>query len=112
MRTIDLLGILDMKKVNLHQKCHDFAPDQLHYLICPKPPDEMIAKTKSHCRRTIAKRLDEIKMTKNKKAISDNEDNEDLDNKKKKQHIVRAKDSSAINALGKNKNSVVENLLA
>ena len=84
MRTIDLPGILDMKQLDLCLKYCRFVPDHLHHLICPKPPNEMIEKTKDYYQHTANKRLHKIKMMKGKKVIVHDKDDEDLDDNKKK----------------------------
>ena len=84
MHAINPPRILVTKQVDLCQKYCSFAPDQLHHLIYPKLSIKMIEKTKDYCRCTATKRLDKIKMMKDKKVIVSDEDDEDLDDKKKK----------------------------
>ena len=62
--------------MDLCQKYCRFTPDELYRLIYPKPPDNIINKTKDHCQRTANKRLDKIKMMKGMKVIVDDEEDE------------------------------------
>ena len=99
-----------MKQVDLYTKYREFVPDELHDLICPKPPDEIISKIKDHRRCTANKRLEKIKTMKNMKLIVDDDDNDEKDVAEKKDSKV-VDDFDTDTSPKKGKNSDVRSLL-